>query len=115
MSQVVFPRLGAVPDVHAVRRWIDVSRDSIDDDDLAQVINGELELQAIACRVPADPGDYPPFLAQALYRRVARVCASRGVPLGLAGLDTEFGGTRLPNIDAEIERLEGPVRKVVFG
>jgi hypothetical protein len=29
--------------------------------------------------------------------------------------DAEFGPTRLPSFDAEIERLEGPDRRVVFG
>ena len=54
-------------------------------------------------------------LTQAIYRRVAREIAARGIPLGMLGADTEYGTARLSRWDAEIERLEGPSRRVVFG
>jgi hypothetical protein len=56
------------------------------------------------------------MLAQALYRRVGREVAGKGVPLGLVGDPaSESGALMLATFDAEVERLEGPARMVVFG
>jgi len=94
-----------------VRAWIGVPATSIDDPTLQAVLDAETYAQARACRT-----DYmwpQPNLAQALMRRVGRTVAARGIPLGMLG-DAEYGPTRLPSFDAEIERLEGPDRKVIF-
>lgn len=106
----------AVPSTEDVRRWVQAPSTAITDEQLDQVIAAELENQAAMCTVPADPDDYPAMLAQALYRRVARELASRQVPLGVVG-DTasEMGAARLATFDAEVERIEGPARMVVFG
>jgi len=94
------------------RAWCGVPTTSIDDTTLQQVLDAETYVQARACRIDSM---YPqPNLEQALLRRVARTVAARGVPLGMLG-DAEFGPTRLPAFDTEIERLEGPDRLVVFG
>jgi len=94
------------------RAWISVPATSIDDAQLQGVLDAETYAQARACRVDAM---YPqPNLEQALMRRVGRTVAARGIPLGMLG-DAEYGPTRLPSFDAEIERLEGPDRLVVFG
>jgi len=96
----------------AARAWLQVPATSLSDAQLQQVLDAETYAQARACRVDSM---YPqPNLEQALLRRVGRSVAARGVPLGLLG-DAEFGPTRLPAFDAEIERLEGPDRVVVFG
>lgn len=87
----------------------------VTDDQLAQVIAAEALLQARLCKVPDDPEALPPDLVQAIYRRVAREVAARGVPLGMLGADTEYGTARLGRFDAEIQRLEGPSRKFVAG
>lgn len=94
------------------RAWVGVPATSVDDATLQQVLDAETYVQARACRVDSM---YPqPNLDQALLRRVARTVAARGIPLGMVS-DAEYGPTRLPNFDTEIERLEGPDRVVVFG
>lgn len=103
----------ATPELtQAVRDWIQVPVTVMQDPQLQQVIDAETLLQARACTVGAE---LTPDLVQAIYRRVAREVAARGVPLGILGADSEFGPTRLSSFDAEISRLEGPYRKVVFG
>ena len=94
------------------RAWIGVPATSIDDAQLQRVLDAETYAQAKACRV--DSMYEQPNLEQALLRRVGRTVAARGIPLGMLG-DAEYGPTRLPSFDAEIERLEGPDRQVVFG
>lgn len=102
--------------VDVVRLWVRVPATSVTDEQLGRVIGGELALQAQACTVPGSTEPYPGYLAQAIYRRVARVLAARQVPLGLVGDPaSEAGAQRLAMFDAEIERLEGGTRRVVFG
>lgn len=102
--------------VAAVRAWVRVPATVVSDEQLGRVIGGELLLQAQACSVPPPGAPYPAHLAQALYRRVARVLAARQVPLGLIGDPaSEAGAQRLAMFDAEVERLEGGTRRVVFG
>lgn len=99
-----------------VREWLLVAPTSVTDAQLQLVIDGELGNQAELCRVPEDPNAYPQALAEGLYRRVGRFLASRQVPLGLYGDPaSEYGPTAVPSFDAEIERVEGPFRIVVFG
>lgn len=112
----------AFPTTDEVRAWCSLARTSLSDEQLQQVIDAELQNQGAYCRMPRlpdnvpDPDGYPPMLAQALYRRVGREVASRGVPLGLIGDPaSEAGMQRLAQFDAEIERIEGPARLVVFG
>jgi len=110
-----------LPALADVRAWCQVGATSVDDGQLQLVINGELDNQAKSCRIgdPADetpPVDYPPALTQAIYRRVARELSGRQVPLGIVGDPaSEYGASRLATFDAEVERLEGPYRMVVFG
>ena len=105
-----------VPSVAEVRAWTSLSPTSVTDAQLQIVIDGELAGQAASCRVPADPDAYPPYLVEALLRRVARFCAARQIPVGLYGDPaSEYGPTAVPSFDAEIERVEGPFRIVVFG
>lgn len=101
-----------VPDVAAVRSWASVTAQSLSDDQIQQIIDAELALQG-ACTVYVSADDYPAALAQALLRRCSRQISSRQLPLGLSA-DTggEYAPVRLPNYDAEIERLEGPYRLI---
>jgi hypothetical protein len=101
----------APPDLDQVRKWTGVSTNSITDQELQIVIEAEVFGQAQVCRV--DP--YNATLYQAVLRRCARELAARGVPLGMTSGESEYGSTRLSAFDAEIERLEGPFRIVVFG
>ena len=105
-----------VPTVGEVRSWLQLAPTSLTDDQLQVVIDGELAGQAASCRVPPDPADYPDQLREALYRRVGRVTSGRQVPMGLSSdIGSEYGASRVPSYDPEIERIEGPFRVVVFG
>lgn len=109
----------APPTVDQVRKWTGVALSSIDDEQLAMVVDAEKFNQAKACRLvdPATgtPYEYTPDLYQAVLRRCARHLAARGIPLGQTPGSDEFGPTRLATFDGEIERLEGYDRGFHFG
>src|SRR5262245_27576753 len=96
------------PSIADVRAWIQVPATLVTDEQLQLVIYAEVLIQGRLCQLREDPQGYPPELQQAIYRRVAREVAAKGVPLGAFGADSEFGPQRLARWDAEIERLEGP-------
>jgi hypothetical protein len=107
--------MGVVPDVATVRAWATVSAQSLDDEQMQQIINAEQVLQAAVTRyaAPLDaPADYlPDALVQALLRRCSRTISARQLPLGLSADTTgEYAPVRLPSYDAEIERLESPYK-----
>ena len=106
------------PSLEDVRAWLGIPATQVTDDQLAQVVAAELRLQEAACRLPLDAQGRPYLtgdLVQALYRRVGREVAAKSLPLGVMGADSEYGPSRLARWDAEIDRLEGPRRVVVFG
>lgn len=108
--------MDGVPDLAEVRDWIKVPVAQLSDEQLQQVIDSELTIQARINEVPEEaPGAvYPPPLAQALLRRCARQVAAKAVPLGMVGADaTEYGPVSLPGWDAEIARLEASYRLAV--
>jgi hypothetical protein len=78
-------------------------------DALSGALAAEASAQRARCKVPAV---YPADLREALLRRVARNLAARAVPIATF-TSFEGGGTssRVPMLDAEIARLEGPYRK----
>jgi hypothetical protein len=84
--------------------------------EIASADAAELSAQAATCRLP-DDGAYPDDLAEALCRRVAHNLALRALPLGVQATITDAAvATRaVGGLDAEVRRLEGPYRKVVFG
>jgi hypothetical protein len=102
--------MGTRPDLAAVRKWIGVPATAIDDVQLQLVLDAESDKQAAYCLVPEDPDAFPPALTQALYRRVARECAARSVPLGLVGDGIDFAGVRIPYLDAQVENHEASYR-----
>ena len=106
--------MATLPTVDEVREWCGVSPQSLSDDQLQMVYDGEDSAQRSACRVD-DTGDRDPDLVEAFYRRVARAIAARGIPLGSTPGNEEFGPTRLSQFDGEIERLEGPHRPFNVG
>lgn len=81
------------------------------DSEIQSALTAEYSAQAARCRV--DP--YPPDLAEALKRRVARNLAARRVPLATYTAFEGGGGsaTRVPTSDPEISRLEKPYRRMV--
>jgi hypothetical protein len=119
----------AAPDVTFVVAYLAASGGpSFDEDAVSAALAAETAAQAKACRIPqslSDPEDpvsdlvdhYPPDLAEALCRRVASNLANRNLPLGVQVSVSEAGGsaTRVGGLDREVNRLEAPYRKVLFG
>ena|SRR5690348_10135275 len=110
----------AVPTLAEVRARLQLTVARIPDDELQDVLDAEVELQAKVCRIPVDPTDppadaFPASLRTAVFRRVARALALKGIPLAVLQGDSETGTTFLPANDPEVRRLEGPYRVVVFG
>lgn len=82
--------------------------------EIGAVLAAELAAQAKACRVPTDEFTaWDTDLAEALYRRVARNLALRGIPLAVLQGDAEVGSLVPPGKDPEVRRLEAPFRKMV--
>lgn len=96
---------GSIPTVADVVIYLGEDN-SYTDYEVADALAAEFASQARRCTIPAA---YPDDLAQALKRRVARNLAARSVPVTTF---TSFEGgatsTRVPNLDAEIRRFEGP-------
>lgn len=108
MTDAPRPGIDAPPTREQVRAWVAVTGTSITDDELDIVIAAELKAQARLCTVVP----WSPELTQALYRRVGRQVAAMNTPLGVTP-SAEFGSRNLPRYDAEIERIEAPLRKQV--
>jgi hypothetical protein len=109
-----------IPTLEQVRAWCQVPATAVSDEDLQQILDAELGIQARTCRLPTDPeppaeeATYPEALARACLRRCQRQVAARAVPLGMVGADgAEYGPVNLPRWDAEIGRLEASYRQVV--
>lgn len=105
----------AVPTLAEVRSRLKLTVDRIPDDELQDVLDAEVALQAKVCTIPADPTDppsdaYPAALRAAVFRRVARALAMKGIPLAVLQGDAENGTTYLPSNDPEVRRLERPYR-----
>lgn len=81
------------------------------DEEIAAALAAEGAAQAAKCLVPAANAPWPPDLAEALRRRVARNLAMRKLPLGVAM--TDIASTRITGQDVETARLESPYRKWV--
>jgi hypothetical protein len=55
---------------------------------------------------------YSPDLAEALHRRVGDLWASKAHTFGVLDTGSDFGVQTTPYFNSEIERLEGPHRKI---
>ena len=104
-------QLGA-PTLVQVRDWTGVPTTAMSDEQLQEILNAETATQSRYCIFPAGGYGDASALFQACLRRCAREIAARGLPLGLTSGDVEYGPVRLPNLDTEIERLEGPFRVI---
>lgn len=102
--------MGMRPTLLEVREWIGVPATVLTDAQLGTVLEAESEKQAAYCLIPAEADAFPSALTQALYRRVARECAARSVPLGLLGDGVDFAQARLPYLDAQVEAHEASYR-----
>ena len=85
---------------------------SATDSELTVALRAERAAQAQRCRI--DPYTYE--LREALMRRVARNLAARSVPVAtFTSFDGGATSTRVPSVDAEVRRLEGPYRRLTCG
>lgn len=109
------------PDLLAVKAWLSDSGllGSWSDSAVEEARVAEIAAQAHAVKasVLAEPGAYPADLDEALCNRVARNLALRPLPLGVQAnvTDQAVATTRVGGLSAEVRRLEGPHRKVLFG
>lgn len=118
MTNPASPPPGPPPTTAQVRAWLNLSTAQISDHELEVIRFAELGNQLDECRVPAElaaAGLLPATLVASMYRRCARAVAARGVPLGYRSGDDEFGPLRVTSYDVEVSRLEGPLRRMVFG
>ena len=107
--------MSARPTLAEIRAAIGVPATAVPDIDLRRIYDAEIANQAARCAVGADPvNDTPAPLAQSLVRRVQREVAARNLPLGMVGIDSEYGAQRLPSADALIDELERPYRLSVL-
>jgi hypothetical protein len=103
---------GGYPTLDDVRAWLQTPATVLSDAQLDKVAGAAQIAQQTLC---AWTGDLPDDAYQAFLRRCAREVAARGVPLGMIGVDAEFGAARLSNWDAVIEGWERPLRVGVLG
>lgn len=97
-----------MPDITDVDIYL--GEHSWDDDALQDALDAEAANQRRVCSVPAA---YGADLRQALLRRVQVNLAKRGQPF-LTVPDSEVVSL-IPKLDAEINRFEGPYRRLVMG
>jgi len=104
------------PTLAQVRAYIGVSVQAVSDEDLERMRQTAIDAQVKRCRDTEDSAALPDPLAQALLRRVQRQVAAKAIPLGLTGPEQgEYGPTRIPFFDSEIEDHERDYRRVVVG
>lgn len=103
----------SVPDLDDVKGYLKIDLDDTSQDaDIAGALEAEIQAQRDVCRIPTE---FSVALREALYRRVARNLALRGLPLAVLRGDGEAGDTVLPGRDPEVRRFEGPYRKLTMG
>lgn len=76
----------------------------------AKIYAAAVRQQAEACIV--DPDD--PALAEALYRRVANLWASKAHTLGVLNTGFELGVQYVPNYDPIVDQLERHARRIAI-
>lgn len=105
--------------LEAVKAYLG-SENSWSESEVKSALDAERAAQAHACAVPASTvpeEEWPADLVEALGRRVHHNLALRRLPFGLQTAMGEAGVAmrQVGGKDAEVERLEGPYRRVVFG
>lgn len=107
-----------VPDLPAVKAWLTAAGllGSWGDTAVGEALAAETTAQAAAVKASAIEA-YSDDLREALCNRVARNLALRPLPLGVQAniTDQAVATTRVGGLGAEVRRLEGPYRKVLFG
>jgi len=100
------------PDLDTIRTEIGVPSTVLTDEQL-ELIAGSEQDNLHAAYEWSDL-ELPDRLYQVFLRSTARTIASRGLPLGMVGTDSEYGVARLTTRDSEIIRLGGQYRKRTF-
>src|SRR6187399_2516238 len=106
--------MGTSLDVSTVRGYLQVPATVLTDPDLQRMLDAAIGAQEARCTVPADVVAWPAELDQALLRRVQREVAARNLPLGMVGLDAEYGPASLAAYDSLVEQHERPWRTQVL-
>ena len=107
------------PTMAEVRTAIGVPATALPDVDLQRIYDSCDVSQRERCGGMADDDGNPvtdvaPPLNQAFIRRIQREVAARNLPLGMVGIDAEYGATKLPANDTLVEDAERPYRKQVL-
>lgn len=102
-----------------VRVTIGVPATALSDEDLQRIYDACDDSQRRRCTNMSDDDgnpvdDVPPAINQAFVRRIQREVAARNLPLGMVGIDSEYGAAKLPAFDALVEDAERPYRKQVL-
>lgn len=111
-----------VPTLDDVKEWLGLAADDdVDDALLQRSLDAAIYAQGRTCFYPLDDSDpdspvpfVEPDLYEALLLRTQRYTARRSSPegvVGISGTGGDFAAARLPSIDADIVRLEGPWMK----
>lgn len=103
------------PSLDDVKAWMKLA-DDVDDAALTAGMKAAESHMLSQLDLPTDDfGDevLNDDLAQAFLLRVQRYLARRNSPDGLVGF-AEFGAARVLSLDPDIERLEGPYKKIVL-
>lgn len=106
---------GNFPTLGDVKEWLGLDPDdTVDDALLLTSLDAAIAAQVRVCSYPLDDvGDaiVDPDLYEAVLLRTQRYAARRSSPegvVGISGTSGDFAAARLPSIDADIVRLEGP-------
>jgi hypothetical protein len=107
------------PTPEQVRAYIKVPTTALSDDDLELMLQTAIGDQVERCTWGQDDGRddaeaVPAPLVVAVYRRVQRDVAARNLPLGMVGVESEYGPRSVPALDALVEHHERPWRRVVL-
>ena len=102
---------GGMPDLAEVLNYLLWETDT-DTDEAAFALAAESAAQRGKCRVDAI---YPDDLRNALFRRIARNLAMKGIPLAVLRGNAEDGTLVVPGNDPEVRRLEAPYRRLPMG
>lgn len=109
-----------VPTLPELKAWLGLEEsDTTDDVVLQESLDAAITAQVKVVTYPLSAGYeamWTSDLREAVFLRAQRLAARRNSPegvVGLAGTAGDFVSATLPSYDGDVERLEGPYRKIV--
>lgn len=102
------------PTLTDVREAIGVPATALPDDQLQRIYDAHVADQETRLTIPTDADAFPEPLASTFIRRIQRWVAAGNLPLGMVGVDAEYGARTLPMTDALIDQLERPFARQVL-